>query len=136
MKICKKHNEEHVKKGSRTGCRSCNREYQRSWLSKNRETQRKRVNDNNKKLKKRNAEYICNFLSANPCVVCSESDIVVLDFDHIDPKTKYKTISEMIRTASSLEKIIEEIAKCQVLCANCHRRKTAESSGWQKLNWR
>lgn len=52
---------------------------------------------------------------------CGESDIRCLDFHHLDPKTKVKMVSELIRT-SGKKKIAEEIAKCEVLCANCHRK--------------
>lgn len=135
MKICNIHNEEHVKKGNRTGCKSCNREYQRKWINANRETHRKRVRENNKRIIERNRKFICDYLLKNSCIVCGESDIVVLDFDHLDPETKTKTVSELVRTAASLDRLVEEVSKCQVLCANCHRRKTAKEFGWAKLEW-
>lgn len=48
----------------------------------------------------------------------------MLDFDHIDPKLKTKCIQQMVQSGYSLNKIIEEINKCQILCSNCHRTKT------------
>lgn len=132
---CEKHQEELVPKGDRYGCRSCNREYQRKWVSDNREKQRERNRNNNKRIRERNGKYVHDFLIKNPCSICLESDPVVLDFDHIDPSTKIDTISNLIRQSHSLEKIQEEIEKCQILCANCHRRKTAIDNNWGKLNW-
>lgn len=46
-----------------------------------------------------------------------------LDFDHIDPSTKHFNIGRS-RAKVSIDKIWEEVAKCRVLCANCHRIKT------------
>ena len=54
------------------------------------------------------------------CRVCGEQRLVCLDFHHIDPTTKKHCISRM-HAHYSQEKIEQEIAKCEVLCANCHR---------------
>ncbi|MGH9199497.1 MAG: hypothetical protein ACRD1T_27675, partial [Acidimicrobiia bacterium] len=57
--------------------------------------------------------------------------IVLLDFDHRDRSLKRVTVSRLVRSASWLA-AQEEIAKCDVRCANCHRRRTAEQFGWAK----
>lgn len=49
---------------------------------------------------------------------------IVLEFDHRDRNEKAENISNLILNAS-WERIETEIKKCDVLCANCHRRKTA-----------
>lgn len=82
-----------------------------------------------KSYKIRNKQYVIEFLLAHPCVDCGESDPIVLDFDHLLDKTK--GISEMIED-SSLLTIKKEIEKCEVRCANCHRRKTAKDFNWFK----
>ena len=53
-------------------------------------------------------------------------DYRVLDFDHIDPKTKAFNVSDCVRRGMSRKTVLAEIQKCQVLCANCHRIKTFE----------
>jgi len=63
------------------------------------------------------------FYQLNPCVDCGESDPRVLDFDHIN--TKRHNVSTLLRKEYSWESILEEAARCQVRCANCHRKKTA-----------
>lgn len=70
------------------------------------------------------------FLSGKQCVACSESDPVMLEFDHLRDK-KYN-ISDMLKKRYSIESILAEIEKCQILCANCHRRKTAKQFKWYR----
>lgn len=62
--------------------------------------------------------------------VCGETDPVVLDFDHL--RDKKENISWLVCHGAKLEIITEEIAKCEVRCANCHRRKTAKQFDWYK----
>ena len=76
--------------------------------------------ESQKALVERNQKYIISVLSAG-CVDCGNSDIRVLEFDHIS-NDKFKNVSAL-RTGS-LEKIKEEIAKCEVVCANCHKIRT------------
>lgn len=71
----------------------------------------------------RNKNFIKEFLLKNPCVDCGESDIVVLEFDHIGTN-KVDNISTGSANGWSLGKLIMEIEKCVVRCANCHRRIT------------
>jgi len=48
----------------------------------------------------------------------------VLDFDHLDSNNKKAAISSMLQFGNSLQLIIDEIAKCELVCANCHRIRT------------
>lgn len=60
------------------------------------------------------------------CARCGyNANPVALDFDHIDRSTKSFDIGRM-RSKTSIEKLLAEVDKCQVLCANCHRIKTFE----------
>jgi hypothetical protein len=56
---------------------------------------------------------------------CGESDRRCLDFHHRDPATKAAAVSYMIHGRVSLERLQREVAKCDVLCANCHRKAHA-----------
>lgn len=106
-------------------CRSCFSTYEKQhW--KQHPTRAKdsvRAADNRRKA---NLEWVCNYLLEHPCSECSEDDILVLDFDHLDPTEKEFTIGNVARDGMSLERVQQEIAKCRVLCANCHRRHTAQ----------
>ena len=71
-----------------------------------------------------------DYLKKHPCVDCGEKDPVVLEFDH--SKDKLIEVSKLVRNVSSIDKMREEIEKCKIRCANCHRRKTAIQFGWYK----
>jgi hypothetical protein len=113
------------KRGKQSWCKNCRKEYdkvyhKKRWKSgKKKEQQEVRQNINR--------EFIFRFLLRNPCVDCGENDPVVLEFDHL--KDKIKNVSEMARHFS-IDKLREEIEKCEVRCANCHRRKTAYDFNW------
>jgi hypothetical protein len=64
-------------------------------------------------------EYIDNIKSASGCLVCGETTAVCLDFHHLDPSKKSFGLARVMR---SKEKLVAEIEKCIVLCANCHRK--------------
>jgi hypothetical protein len=70
---------------------------------------------------------IVEFLQKHPCVDCGETDIVVLEFDHVGEKVG--NVSTLATGGRSWERIQSEIERCEVRCANCHRRKTAERRG-------
>lgn len=132
MKICDKHNEEMVPVGKtgRLKCRTCNKEYQAKWYQDNQEIQKSRVKVFNEKIRERNRAFLLEYLLAHPCTDCGEVDPVVLEFDHL--RDKEYGISQMISFAS-INSILEEIDKCEVVCANCHKRRTAKRAGWFKF---
>jgi hypothetical protein len=41
-------------------------------------------------------------------------------------------VSELVHNGAAIEQLAYEISKCDVRCANCHRRKTAKEGGWFK----
>ncbi len=59
-----------------------------------------------------------------PCADCGESyPPYMMDFDHRDPKTKSFEITRVAGRVT-LPKLLEEIAKCDIVCSNCHRERT------------
>jgi hypothetical protein len=63
-----------------------------------------------------------------PCQKCKQIFTPdVMQFDHRDPSTKLYPVSS-VHTTHSLEKAIQEINKCDLLCVYCHRRKTRDGS--------
>ncbi len=69
-------------------------------------------------------EKLFEYLSTKKCFDCGEGDPIVLEFDHAKPKNKFKSVSKMLSGHWSWLSLTKEIAKCEIRCANCHRRKT------------
>lgn len=62
------------------------------------------------------------------CKECGENHVACLDFHHRSPKKKKYTIENMVAGKYALSRIMLEIQKCDVLCANCHRKKHWKSA--------
>lgn len=76
-----------------------------------------------------NKQRLYAYLSSHPCVDCGETDIRVLEFDHVRGN-KSASITNLLKNVTSWKVIEAEIAKCEVRCANCHRLKTLERGKW------
>jgi len=57
------------------------------------------------------------------CARCQEDDPACLDFHHIDRDEKEHQVTKMISYGYGREKILNEMAKCEIICANCHRKE-------------
>ena len=102
--------------------------YDRRWYAENKDRLRDSKNNRTRETRIRNSRYVFEYLKNHPCIDCGENDPVVLEFDHRKDKTK--NVSDLLRGSYSIERIKQEIEKCDVRCANCHRRKTAIQFGW------
>jgi hypothetical protein len=108
-----------AKSGISRKCLDCLAEYRRNWSA-----ERPRYHQDVKKRHRLEAyAFVRAYLATHPCVDCGESDIVVLEFDHVRG-VKERNISDMCRRAFRVDRLAEEMTKCDVRCANCHRRKT------------
>lgn len=71
--------------------------------------------------------YVKDVKDGAECVDCKKSfPYYVLDFDHVRD-TKIRDISSLVAKGASLNSIRREIAKCDLVCANCHRMRTFRS---------
>lgn len=99
------------------------KELARKHYAKNKDIYKDRAKAHNKVAIARNKEYVLNYLLEHPCIDCGLKDPIILEFDHITDN-KVANISNAVKSGWSLEKLQKEIAKCEVRCANCHRRVT------------
>lgn len=72
---------------------------------------------------------VWDYLLGHPCVDCGESDITVLEFDHVRGR-KIGAVSALIAANVRWSVVAEEISKCDVRCSNCHTKITARRGNW------
>ena len=76
-----------------------------------------------KKQKEFLAQYLKDLKEKNPCMDCKISyPYYMMDFDHVRG-TKQANVAELINPLSK-KRLDEEIAKCEIVCSNCHRART------------
>ena len=92
---------------------------------------KKTLKDSALRTKNKRRAFIKDYLLNHPCMDCGLTDLLVLEFDHREPKDKLKNISSLL-SGGSITQIKKELEKCDVVCANCHRRRTSKMFG----NWR
>ena len=78
------------------------------------------------KLRLERTAYLLIFFKSHPCVECGEDDPVVLEFDHL--RDKALSIGRALE-CRAWRAVLDEMQKCEVVCANCHRRRTAQRRG-------
>jgi hypothetical protein len=112
-----------------THCIDCGAKMGADWYMKNREKQVKAGMKRRDEYKRRLRVYVWEYLSTHPCKSCGEIDPAALEFHHARG-VKLKEVSKMLQNGASLKTLTDEIEKCDVLCANCHRKLTAKEKGW------
>lgn len=108
-------------------CKRCKRKYGRQHYRQNPSY----YIEKDLKFRRANRKKAYEFLSTKGCVDCGERDPIVLDFDHMVIENKEKNISDLMNQRS-WENVLIEIQKCEVRCANCHRRRTAKQFGYTR----
>lgn len=78
-----------------------------------------------RRVREENRQRLFGFLQGRRCTDCGEDDPVVMEFDHVDGSSKERAVADMLGGGYSWERIEAEIGKCEIVCANCHRRRTA-----------
>ena len=104
-------------------CRPCHAAYHREHYLKNRQRYIQNAAALKRRERVRRTQFLLDFFRDNPCVDCGATDPVVLEFDHVGEKRfEIGTGFDEKRWQS----ILDEMKQCEVVCANCHRRRTAE----------
>jgi hypothetical protein len=95
------------------------RGYWRAWYYRNRDA----VGVARRRRKLDVRQLIQDYKAALACVDCGEAHPATLDFHHVDPKEKERSLGDIAKYEWSRAKALAEIAKCVILCANCHRKR-------------
>jgi hypothetical protein len=75
--------------------------------------------------------FIDEHLRSRCCADCGERDQRVLEFDHLAEKRA--NVTDLAREGASKRRLTAEVEKCDVVCVNCHRVRTAERAGSWRL---
>lgn len=145
MKQCSKCHEvkdesEYSKKGLRKDgsqklqpyCKSCQSLVIKAFYKANCEKIKVEVKLRKKSIVDKIQSQVIDYLKNKCCLHCGESDIRCLEFNHIDPSQKERNISNLITQTNSWKRIVKEIEKCEILCANCHRKVTHQQQNTYK----
>lgn len=114
-------------------CKLCSKKNsnEKNYYLNNKEEYLNNTKNRQERLLNENRIKLIDYQRLNPCVDCGNNDPIVLEFDHLIQEEKTINVSLMLRDYK-WEKIKQEIDKCEVVCANCHRIRTAKQLGWWK----
>ncbi len=116
-----------------SSCGECFNAYRREHYRMNRADY---IQRNTRLLRTRGRKWLrrlWEYLLEHHCVDCGEADPIVLECDHVDRATKRQSVSFLARSGYPWPTVLAELAKCEIRCANCHRRRTAAQFDWPKL---
>lgn len=102
-----------------------NKAYQKKHYQENKSYYKDKAKKSKRYQRKWNREFVNRFKRLYGCIDCGENNYLVLDFDHVKGD-KLESIANMVHRPNSLSVIKNEIRKCEIRCANCHRIKTHE----------
>jgi len=108
-------------------CRPCRSAYGREHYLANKQRYIAQAATSKRKLILERTRYLLEYFIVNPCSDCGETDPVVLELHHRDPKTKSFDIGNGF-ASHVWTAVLAEIDKCDVVCANCHRRRHRSKS--------
>ena len=114
-------------------CLLCQRLCSRDWYARNRSKAIKAAGIRRQNAAAKLRQRVREYLLAHPCVDCGETRVELLDFDHL--RDKAANVSALVNAGVSPETLGREIEKCEIRCANCHRRKTAAALRSYRFNW-
>lgn len=104
------------------------RRYARAHYNANKELYKDRAKQFQIENRKRLREYA---LAAKdrPCEDCGQHyKPWIMEFDHVRGE-KLANVADLVKDSVSLKRLQEEIDKCEVVCANCHRERTWQRKG-------
>ena len=107
--------------------REYKRSYQRNWHQRNKVGRIAKIYERKGRL----WEFYNQLKANSECAHCGEKHPATLQFHHRDPQEKEFNLGKAVSDGYSIERIKKEVAKCTVLCANCHAKEHYE---WAQRN--
>jgi hypothetical protein len=103
--------------------RAANRKIQTRHYRNNREYYRLKREKRTQEIQ----EWLLQYKTKNGCCKCPETHVACLDFHHRDPAEKEIALAKVARQGWGLKRVMKEVAKCDLLCSNCHRKEHWEN---------
>jgi len=129
----KPHSEFHRHRSRRDGlqsvCKSC-----RKVLDHEQYQRQRGIRTPSRTWERGRAAWLLSLKAGRPCTDCRRTYAPqVMQWDHLPGSLKLGNISTVLRGRSRQE-ILDEIAKCELVCTNCHAIRTFERAGWGRVN--
>ena len=100
-----------------SNCKECQKEYDKNHYFK--DSRKKSIRMAAKKYSSKSKDFVNEYKKTHKCIICGEDRWYVLEFHH--KSEKIFNLANAGRNGISVTKLKEEIDKCDILCANCHR---------------
>lgn len=116
--------------GKHSNCRTCQSSYTKSHYQRNKKSYAIKARRNSRK-REHEVRMLIRSQKSKPCMDCGVSyPHYVMDFDHLEKGSKKFMLSVAVRDSFkwSNQDVLNEIAKCDLVCANCHRIRT-----WRRM---
>jgi hypothetical protein len=109
-------------RGRQSWCKACRAEYIRERGELHRR-QTRRARDRRRTQAR---AFVLSLLRAGSCADCGLTDPLLLEFDHVGEKTL--DVAKLVHEGYRMSRVELEVSRCELVCANCHRRRTARRS--------
>ena len=106
-------------RGYQSYCRSCQREYDAAWYRANKGRRQAKV----KADREAHVAWVDSLKEGKPCADCGRTSPCVMEWDHLPGTIKTLVLADTRRAAHSRKRILAELEKCELVCANCHRER-------------
>jgi hypothetical protein len=107
--------------GYQSYCRACQKEYDAAWYRVNRERRQAKVRAD----RHAHTAWLDSLKEGKPCADCGRIyPPYVMEWDHLPGSEKSLVLADTRRAAHSKSRILAELSKCELVCANCHRERT------------
>lgn len=127
MKICSKCGEADInkfhEKNDNSYCKLCQSEYARQHYKRNKDRYAEVARKNKSRQKTEKQSFVYGIKESNACADCNRfHPYYVMQFDHLFDKEN--NVSALVSSNYSLNAILSEIQKCDLVCTNCHKHRT------------
>lgn len=107
--------------GYQSYCRGCQKEYDAAWYQANKAKRRAKVKEDRYVY----LAWLDSLKEGRPCADCAQTfPPYVMEWDHLPGTRKAFSVADTRRAAFGKARVMAEIAKCELVCANCHRERT------------